>query len=767
MKYYYIIIYVSVFIAVFSCSITRKVPDGSYLLKKNTVVIKGKKTSNERSIRDLSADEILSYIRQRPNSSNMFRISLALYSMSGKDSLRWLNRLLLKWGEPPVIFDRQYIAPSIANIKSYLQNRGFYHADVKDSVIYKKKKASVIYTINPNASYFIRNIEYNIADSVIKQYIMTDTARLRRGRRLSPNLLDRECDAIVAKLRNNGYYAFSKIFIKFHADSSIGNMQVDLKITINPFNRTDRQNEIMKTKHPVYKINNVYVYTNLNSLLAVMDTSYSKSFDTLKQGNMYVLYKNGMNLKPGVLLRAGMFEKGETYSDEKRNRIYNNLSGLELFKSIKINFNEIGNDSLDCIISLDPLSSQYYKLDFELSTNSSDMIGFSPGLFYGHRNLLKGAEVFNFNFRGVLQYSFRVAGRSSREFNVGASLDIPRFMMPVNISYFKTQLPHTQFNTSYIYQQRPDYSRAMANFRFGYKWKSSQTNTYMLNFPDFNMIKMYDLSPEFYANINNPYLKNMYSNHFIMAMTGSFVYNNQTEQLSRWRRDKHLYYRINGDIAGNFLSLFSPLMKRDPANFKTVAGMPYSQYVKTDINMIYDMPRGTASSAVYRFYFGIGKAYGNSLSVPFEKMFYAGGANSLRGWQVRGVGPGSVSSDSVGVFPNQVADLRIELNAERRFPLFWKFEGALFVDAGNIWSINTSDSREGARFRFSKFYKEINMNTGFGLRLNFGFFILRIDTGLKLYDAGKQEFDRIVLPDKWFTKNNYNIHFGINYPFND
>ena len=768
MRYLYNVRCFVILIVAASCSITRKVPDGSYLLNKNTVIVASRPTTTTAS-RDLSTEEIHSYIRQQPNHRDMFRIALGIYNMSGKDTARWINRKLQGWGEAPVIFDSSYLKPSVDNIKTYLRNRGFYHAVVRDTVIYRKKKAEVIYTVVPQTSYIIRKIEYDIADTAIKRLVMLDTTRLRIGRRLSPNMLDRESEAITTRLRNNGYYAFNKTFVKFRADSTLGKMQVDLKVTVTPFNAVDEVNRIIEVNHPVYRINNIYVYTNYNSLLAAKDSTYTKTFDTLYGDKLNLLYRNRINLKQGIISRVNLIEKGEIYCEEKINKTYNNLFDLAQFKSVNIQFRKAGSDSLDCLIFLDPLSSQYYKFDFELSTNSSDMIGFAPGLNYGHRNLLKGAEEFKFNFRGVLQYSYRIAGKTSKEYNVGASLDLPRFLMPVSIGYFKTQLPHTQFNASYSYQQRPDYTRAMANLRFGYRWKSSQTNTFMINFPDFNMIKMYDLSRDFYIRINNPYLKNMYSNHFIMAMTGSFIYNNRNEQRTRWRRDKQLYYRINTDLAGNILSLFNFMMPRDPDLGRKIAGMVYSQYVKGDVNLVYTLPRNTASSSVYRVYFGTGKAYGNSLAIPFEKMYYAGGANSMRGWQGRELGPGSVAADSaVGSFPNQVGDLRLELNAERRFPLFWRLEGALFVDAGNVWSLNYTANRESdANFSFSTFYKEIAMNTGFGLRLNFGYFILRVDAGLKVHDPGRAVGNRLILPNKWFNNNNYSVHIGINYPFND
>jgi outer membrane protein assembly factor BamA len=743
-----------------SCSSARKVPDGSYLLKKNRVVVP------DSDKRFLSTDEIQSYIRQRPNRSDMFRFHLGLYNISGKDTTKWLNRKLQEWGEPPVIFDSTLVKYSISNIKAYLRNLGLFNARVEDSIIYKKKKATVIYKVIPGSSYIIKKIEYDIHDTAIKRFVLSDTVRLRQGRRLSINMLDREREIIAGKLRNNGYYTFNKSFISFKADSAVGNMAVNLKMTVQPLSKVENGKKI-NMNYPVYRINNVYIHTNYNSLLAVTDSTYIKTFDTLQYNDMYLLYKNDRNIKPGVLSRVNLLEKGDIYSEDKVRKTHNNLSGLALFKSVTIQFREAGEGLLDCLILLDPLMIQSYEIDVELSTNASNMIGFSPGLSYRHKNMFKGSEVFNLDFRGVFQRSFGSSHLSSQEYNVGVSLDVPRFLMPVSLSYFKTQVPHTQFSTSYVYQQRPDYTRAIGNFRFGYRWKSSQTRTFQLNLLDFNMIKMYELSDDFYANINNPYLRNMYSNHFVLGMTGSFIYSNQPENSrTRRRRESFWNYRINGDIAGNFLSLFSRSMPKDEDLVKRIAGMPYSQYVKGDVNLVYDRPLNTASSVVYRFYFGIGKAYGNSLAMPFEKMYYSGGANSLRGWQVRGIGPGSVSADSIDIFPNQVADLRLELNVEYRFPLFWKFEGALFADAGNIWSLSPFDTREGARFAFDRFYKEFAVNTGLGLRLNFDYFILRFDSGFKVHHPGLPSGQRIITPDKWFHNDNFSLHFGINYPFN-
>lgn len=749
----------------YSCSSTRKVPDGYYLLKKNTVKLAG--SSDDK--RYLSTDEISAYIRQRPNRNDMFKFYLGLYNMSGKDTTKWVNRKLTTWGEAPVIFDSTQIQYSVSNIGAYMRNRGYYHAEIKDSIIYKKKKAEVQYTIIPNNFYRIRGLEYDIADTVIKNIVLSDTMRRRTSPSiLSANILDWQRDRITTNLRNKGYYTFNKSFISFEADSTVGNMEVDLKMIIPKYAKPDSNNQTVKMDYPVYYINDVYVYTNYNSLQAATDSGYIKSFDTLYNNGIYILYKDNMNLKPGVLSRVNLFERGDLYSEEKVNMTYNNLSDLLLFKSITIQFREASDSLLDCVILLDPFSSQSYKVDFEISTNSSDLIGFSPGLSYAHRNFFGGAEIFNLDFRGVFQYSFGSTKQSSQEYNASTTLRIPRFLMPISLGYFKTKLPHTQLSTAFVYQQRPDYTRAMGNFRFGYIWNSSQTNTYLLNLLDFSMIRMLELSDDFKQRVDsttfNPYLRSSYSNHFILGITGSYIYNTQRETSmlnSRRRRESYFYARINGDIAGNLLSLFNFAMPTDSLNSRLIGGMPYSQYAKADVNMVYNVPIRN-SAIVYRFYFGIGKAYGNIKSLPFEKMFYSGGANSLRGWQIRSIGPGSVSADSIGVFPNQVGDLKLELNVEYRFPLFWKFEGAVFADAGNIWSLASTD--ENAKFKFNKFYNEIALDTGLGLRLNFDYFVLRFDLGCKVHNPGLSG-NKFVNPSRWFKNGNFNLHFGINYPF--
>lgn len=656
------------------------------------------------------------------------------------------------------------------NITSYMRQRGYYFAEVSDTVIIKKKKAQVRYSIKTGNPYRLRHISYEVKDTALYQIVASDslTSLLRQGRRLSTELLDNERDRITTLIRNKGYYSFNKGYISYEADTTSADMSADVKVSIAQM-RGEGENEYID--HPIYRINKVYIYTNYDAVASIADSSYATEFDTVYSRGIHIIYKDAQNLKPGVLSRVNLINEDALYREDDASKTYNNLSNLNMFKSVSIQFNRAPREGawLDCQIQLNPIPSQSYKTDVEVSTNSSDMIGFSPGLHYGHRNLAGGAENFTLDFRGVFQYSFPASDyQNSQEYNIASSINLPLFLMPVSIPYFKTQLPHTRFTVSYTYQQRPDYTRAMANFRFGYSWKSSQNKSYMLNPIEFSMIKMYDLSEWFYDELDNAYLRNTYADHFILGMTGSYLYNSQSEtRISpRRRRVPSHYYRINADVGGNLLSAFNPLLKTDPASGnRMIWEMPYAQYIKADINFVFDKPIRESSSLAWRFFLGIGKAYGNSKSLPFEKMYYSGGANSLRGWQVRALGPGSVSADSIANIPNQVADMQLEINLEYRFPIIWKLEGAWFADAGNIWSISQHDTREGATFSFKRFYKEIALDTGLGARLNFGYFILRLDMGYKVYNPGLPEGERIIPPNRWFRGNNFGLHFGINYPF--
>jgi outer membrane protein assembly factor BamA len=660
-----------------------------------------------------------------------------------------------------------------------MRTQGFYNAAVKDTIIFSKKKASVHYIIETKQAYRIRSISYDISDTAIRSIILSDTnySTIRPRRRLSIEMLDNERERITQLLRNKSYYAFNKGYINYEADTTAQNSLADLKLIISNPQGIDSLNA---AKHKRYKINNIYIYTDYDPVEFYSNPEYLQQFDTLYTKDIYLLYQQRLGLRPGVIPRASLLFSGMEYNEAFVAQTYNNFSNLQIYKSVTIQFKELeqidstGYSLINCIIQLNPLKSQSIKGDIEMSLSSSDMIGFSPGLHYGHRNLLKGAELFSLDFRGVFQYSLPGSKnpKNSFEYNISSSISIPKFLAPLSIAYFKTQIPHTKFSMSYTYQQRPDYTRSVASASIGYLWNNSSKLSFIFTPIDFNMVKMLSLNTDFYNSLRNPYLRNTYDDHFILGTTGSIIFNNNQNPNAdyvtrRYRRFSSYQFRINIDVGGNVLSLFNKLMKHnDSLNYYMVMNTRYAQYAKIDFSYIYNKPVQTRSNIVYRFVFGIGQAYGNSIALPFEKMFYAGGTNSLRGWLIRGVGPGSVQQDTSLNFsiPNQVADMRIELNAEYRFPLFWKFEGACFIDVGNIWSVSSKDPRQGAKFT-TNFYKELAANTGLGLRWNLTYLIIRLDLGLRLHDPARPSGDRFVFINKWLHGDNHSINLGINYPF--
>ena len=280
-----------------------------------------------------------------------------------------------------------------------------------------------------------------------------------------------------------------------------------------------------------------------------------------------------------------------------------------------------------------------------------------------------------------------------------------------------------------------------------------------------NVVRLFNLDEKFYSSlVNDPFLRNAYQNHFDLGSGATLYY---TTNPDGTQKIPQFYTRFQFDIAVNMLSAFKPLMKKNDAGAGMIWNTPFSQFVRGEITLskTWILGKKSKQAIATRFQAGAGYAYGNSTSLPFEKHFYAGGANSLRGWQARTVGPGIAPRDTSFVIPNQTGDMKLEANIEYRFDMFWKFAGAVFVDAGNVWALKADGTEEGQKslFRWQDFGKSIALNWGVGLRLDFGFMLLRLDLGMKIHDPARD--NRWVNPIKWLNKDNYALHFGVGYPF--
>ena len=364
---------------------------------------------------------------------------------------------------------------------------------------------------------------------------------------------------------------------------------------------------------------------------------------------------------------------------------------------------------------------------------------------------------------GNFQFKFNDDVRSN-EFGVSAGLSFPKFF-PLPYRFFKGAIPRTDVNLTYNYQSRPEYTRNIISVTYGYNGNFKRRFFYQAYPLQMNVVRLFDLDEKFYKSlVNDPFLLNAYQDHFDFGSGATLYYTTNPDNTPKV---PHFYSRLQFDIAGNLLSAFKPLMEKNSNGQGMIWNTPFSQFVRGEITLskTWFLGKKSKQSIATRLQAGAGYAYGNSTSLPFEKHFYAGGSNSLRGWQARTVGPGTAPRDTSFVIPNQTGDMKLEANIEYRFDLFWKLQGALFIDAGNVWTLKADDTEEGQQSLFSwkDFGSSIAANWGAGIRLDFGFLLLRVDMGLKVHDPARQQ--RWVNPGEWFKGDNYALHFGVGYPF--
>ena len=406
---------------------------------------------------------------------------------------------------------------------------------------------------------------------------------------------------------------------------------------------------------------------------------------------------------------------------------------------------------------------QGFKVNLETSINSSGLFGVSPQISYYHKNIFRGGEWLNLSFMGNFQFKFKDNVRSN-EFGVSGGLSFPKFF-PLPYRYFNEAVPRTDVNISYNFQNRPEYTRNIISTSYGYVGNVKSRFFYQVYPIQMNIVNLFNLDQDFYNTLaNDPFLRNAYQNHFDLGSGGILYYTTNSEAIPK---STYFYTRFQMDIAGNLLSAFKPLMQKDADGSGMIWNTPFSQFVRAELTVgrTWIFGKNDGQSVATRLVAGAGYAYGNSSALPFEKHFYGGGSNSLRGWQARTVGPGLSAMDKSFVIPNQTGDMRLEANIEYRFNIVWKLAGAVFVDAGNVWTLqgaNTEENRLG-RFRWDTFGDSIAANWGAGIRLDFGFLLLRLDMGMRIHDPARAE--KWVGPDQWFKRDGYALHFGVGYPF--
>jgi len=755
----------------FSCRTTKFVPQDQYLLNKVKV---------EVDTKNIDRQELKNYFRQTPNTSilGFWKFHLALYNLSSrKKNDGWLKRI----GEAPVIYDPFLTRRSDEELKRYMHNKGYYDAEVTDTVYRKKKKAEVVYRITANEPYTISRYKVDVLDDSLQTIVHQDStlSTVHVGENLDMDKLASERLRMVRTLKDQGYYRMNRNSISYEADTTLGKRQSAVTMLVGEQEIQDSLGNIEYQPHTKFTFRNFYFLTEYEPRKALFGEHLNMDMvpqDTLKVDNYYFIYKKSLRFRPDLLINANHIGDAGYYKVSEVERTYNELSLLRLFKVINIQFEDtgqrdsLGHSMLDCIIQLTPSTKQSYSFSLE-GTNSSGNLGVAGNLNYQHRNLFKGGEILDVQLRGATERQSYGVKDSVKFFNtletgIETKLTLPKFLAPIRSNrLFQYSTPKTLFSLAYNYQRRPDYTRTIARASFGYQWKSSEYSTHRINLLDFNLVKMFSYDPEFIASIENLYIRSSYTDHSISSFNYIYTYNTQRLQ----KRTNYKYLRASFETAGNTLYGYSKLANRPQELTDTLAGgqykflgTPFAQYVRTDLEYRRGWVLDKYNTVVIRGFGGIAVPYGNSKQVPFERKYFTGGANDIRAWPVRSLGPGTYKADP-NAFPNQTGDVKLEGNIEYRYKMIGMLEGAFFLDVGNIWSLN--DNRPGTEFRLDKFYNELAVGTGTGFRFDFSYVIFRLDVGMKLCDPSRPAGSRWIIGNRPYTTDDFNVTFAIGYPF--
>lgn len=764
---YTILLYLALSLA--SCSATKFVPDGSYLLDEVKI-----HTDNK----EIKPSDMRLYVRQNPNSKwfSTIKTQLYVYNWSGRDSTKWFNRFLRKIGDAPVIYNESDAIRSQEEIAKAVQNLGYMGASVKRTTKMKKKKLKLFYEITSGKPYIVRTLKYDISDKKIAEYLRNDSTQsmLREGMLFDVNVLDAERQRITDYLLCNGYYKFNKDYITYTADTARNTHQVDLTLHLLPYKTYvgDTPKE-----HFQYKINKINFITDYDVLQSSALSSIEIN-DSLHYNGFPIYYKDKLYLRPKVLVDNLRFASGDLYDERNVQKTYTYFGRLSALKYTNIRFFETQNgDStqLNCYVML--TKSKHKSISFELEgTNSAGDLGAAASVSFQHRNLFRGSETFMVKFRGAyeaisgLQPGYK--NHNYTEYGVETSINFPNFLFPFLTSDFKRRIKATtEFGLQYNYQLRPEFSRTIASASWSYKWMQKQKIQHRIDLLDISYLYLPWISSQFqedYINKDkdNYILKYNYENRLIVRMGYNYSYNSAGGALVNNTITTNSYsIRAGFESAGNILYGISKMinMRKNKDGEYAILGIPYAQYLKGDFDFAKNIIIDHRNSLAFHAGIGIAVPYGNAKVVPFEKRYFSGGANSVRGWSVRNLGPGSFAGD--GNFMNQSGDIKLDASIEYRTRLFWKFRGAAFIDAGNIWTIREYENQPGGVFEFDKFYKQIAVAYGLGLRLDLDFFVLRFDGGMKAINPKyKKAKERYPIIHPRFSRD-FAFHFAVGYPF--
>lgn len=758
MNYSIIILFVFTGVLFTACSTTKYVQDDQ-LLYDGAKITFPDNIKNKKKL----ASELQNFTRPKENKA----LSLWFYNTfhnpnKEKGIGNWISD---KLGQPPVLFQTSDTPRSQALMENHLHDNGYFGSVITYDTTIQKKKVNVTYAVASDGQYKIRDIFYPEDSSYIITLIKENKKKTllepQQAYRLSNIQAERARLAAIAN--NEGFFQFNEDFIYFFVDTTVGNLQTDLYLRVKPPGDS--------TDHHRYYMDDVFIYPSYN--LDNQDTTAAK--DTIRYEDLRILQQQAF-IKPQTLERAIAQEKGDLFSKKLQNQTVTHLLDLGVFKFVNLKYQTfVRNDTnyLRRILNLTPSLTQDVTAELEASTEASNFLGSAISGSYSHRNLFRGAELLETRLSVGLETQLNRQDASvpfinTLEFSAQASLSFPRFLLPFRISHVSAYyIPKTRISISDNFQRRTSFFTINSfQFEFGYEWQVTRYQRHSFTPLNINLVQLLNTSTQFDTVLNaNPRLRQSFNNTAILGLRYQFRYSDQEINTLK----DYLFFRGEIETSGNLASAIAA-----DAEVGKLLGTRFSQFVRFDTETRYNIINKD-NSLVGRLAVGVGLPYKNSSVMPYVKQFFVGGANSIRAFQIRGVGPGSVPPDTTraGSFFDQTGDIKIEANVEYRFDVFSFLEGALFVDAGNIWLTRNKDQDQTlpeAEFDFNNFHNQLAVGTGLGIRFDFSFLLLRLDIAFPLRKPFLPENERWLfqqidpLSGKW-RRNNLVYNIAIGYPF--
>ncbi len=760
---YYIIIIPTIYFLLTACSSTKHLPPNEKLYTGANISVNGTSTIKEKKV---LTEDLGGLTRPKPNTKFLgLRFKLSVYNLfrKKKENSFW-GKFREKNGEPPVLLSQVDLQQNVRVLQSHMENKGYFRAKVTGDTIIRRRKANARYNVAAGMQYKINAIQFPGDSSVLYSTIKASSrgSLLVPGKSFDLDVIKAERIRIDAYLKERGFYFFSPEFILVKTDTTIGNNLVNMYVTVKP--------DIPFESREVYKINDVQIYTGYSLNMDHIDSSKSQA--QLYKG--YYIIDRRKRYKPRMFAETMKFKPGDIYNRTDHNLTLNRLVNLDLFKFVKNRF-EINTSTdtafLDAFYYLTPLPRKSLRAEFTTTTRSNNLNGSLISVSWKDRNLFKGGEHISISaYTGSdVQFSGALKGYNAIRLGGEINFAIPRMLIPFgNFGIKGGYMPRTNIQLGFDMLDRVKlYTLNSFRAAYGYIWKESLVKNHELYPVSVNYVQPGRVTDE-YRNLisQDTLLARAVQKQFILGSTYQFNYN---ELATGLQLSKAYYFNGLIDLSGNIAGLFSG------ANVKagkevTIRDVPFSQYIKFELDGRYYKKLGLHSSWANRAIVGVGIPYGNSVQLPFIKQFFIGGNNSLRGFRSRSVGPGTYRfPDSLDFLPDETGDIKLELNTEFRFRINGPLYGAFFLDAGNIWLMNDSTytHKPGGEFT-GKFLNQLAVDAGVGFRFDITLFVIRLDIAFPLRKPWEQNpwvMDQVKLFNKPWRRENIIYNLGIGYPF--